>query len=1145
MTAGVTRRLCALGPVRTVDGEGNERRLRSRQAGVVLVALALTNGQPISSDGLVELLWPDGRARHQDGALRGVIAKARAFIATLDPVDLTLENIGGAYRLTGDDAAVDLWQAERALEEAERFLALEQPAEAVAPSQLAVQLLALPLLPGVDAAWLTEPRAAVSRSRARSMRAAARSMSAIGNAREAIELAEKVVLADPLDEESHRCLMEAHAARGDVEQALLAYASCRRVLTEGLGVAPSAQTDALYLRLLGSRAAPRDADDPAPSPRPSPGPAFVGRTREIAHLRDRWDRAQQGLRQLVLLRGEAGVGKTRLALESIAELRPTHALYGRCHAEQVTAFEPFIEALRRYLAQLSAEDRVATEQRWDPAVTAVVGGTAPANEIRGTHPADDDSRPAFFEAVRRAVESLAHEPTVLVLDDLHWADASTLLLLRHLARRLSNSRLLVVATYRDDPPSGELAAAMVELHRTDGCVTLPLAGFDEEAIEALLDASGVPAGSITSAALRARTGGNPYFLTEILLTATGRADLSAALTVPDGVKELVRQRMGMLSADASAVLDIAAVLGTTMPDALLERTARHDGHAGALDAVDELIDRRLLREEELDRYGYALGFEHAIVRDAVYEQLDADRRRTLHVSAAQAMRAEPDPGTDVDWASVAHHYFVADDPRHGTAMIDATINAAEHALDSMGYEQAEDLYGRAIVAMDRFAPDDARRAECFLGRGAALRRAGSFTEAHRALESALDLARLAGREVVFAEATLELVAKAGRGVAVDLPDLERAALLQEALDRLDALEPNGPHPVHAPVELLVSLLAELALALMLTGPADRRRAAAERAEKTAAASGRPDLIARAVVAHRLRRPRPDAAEVRLRHTDQLVTTPRPSGVTREQVVRLRMWRLVDAFELGDRDGVDRELRELRDAADELRQPYWLWVAGGWQALVTFLDGDPDLADAQALAALAQVEGLNHPETVLGYGLQLVVFRLLQGRGSEVVGLLEGAARDNPHISGMRCGLTYAQVQAGDREGARRNVALLAANDFATIPEDDANWSISMAGLANAVAWLDDAGTARLLLPKLEPFRDRFAVVNGYGGGGGCWGPFSEIIAALQLCVGDREGADASCASALAAAQRFRSPVMIERAAQHLAHIRGVVTSTAS
>ena len=1116
-------RLYLAGAVRGEVG-GSVTSLAGAQPRALLVYLALQRGRPVPADELAEVLWPAGRAPHWEGALRGVVAKVRSFLAAALPPDAgatgaggpVIGNAGRTYRFEcPGHVVVDVWRAAAAVAEAEQVLDT-RPADAVRAAAEAIELLGPGLLPGVDAGWLDPWRAGLANDLRRAQRVASAAHRARGEHDDALAWAVEAVAADRFDEESLRSLMAAHFAAGNRGAALRAYGEGRRVLADELGASPSAATEALHLELLSageaaSTALPRDRHVlPTLADR-----HFVGRDDELAVLGSAWELARAGARQVVLMHGEAGVGKSRLALEAVRRLEPVHVLYGRSSAEQIVPFEPFAEAIERHLSKVDdAElvDLVGPHGRELGALVPPVAaryGLVPPDPHAGD-PEGGDGRPRTFEAVRSILTRIATEPTILVLDDLHWADPSTLLLCRHLLRTLDGTRLLAVVTYRDDQgPVPDFAAAVTELHRLEGFQAVRIPGLGTGPVAELLRVHGVPSAEQLGPILHHQTGGNCFYLTQVLAATAENPDTFDPLAIPGTVTELVRQRLATLTPEARRVLATAAVLGAALSPELLERAIALDGTA--VEGLDELLDRALLFESD----DGDLNFAHAIVRDAVVSGLPRSRRRRLHLLAARSIEESRshEPGWE---AAAAHHHIAADDPADAVAALDAVVRAAGHALRSLAYDQAADLYGWASSAIGRYALDDPRAAGIHVGLGAARRRAGDFAAARDALHAALELARAPGQETVFADAALELVARGGRGVDVDLSDTARAALLEEAIGRLGDREPA----------LLVSLLSELALALLLTDEGARRREAAERAVRIAEDSGQTELLARAVLADRLLMTRPDRAPERLMRTERFVGLPRPE-IGAEQLVRMHMWRITDCFELGDRAGVDRELMALVDVAAEIGQPYWVWLASTWQALCTFVDGDPATAEELAAAALERVADLGHPETTLAYGIQLVGFRLQQDRGSEVVDLLEGVVATTPQVPAVRCGLAFALAQSGRTDEAREELDQLMPGTTARVP-DDGNWSVAMACLAETACRLGDTRRAAAILPQLEPLRDRFVVATGFGAGGACWGPFSVVLASIRRCLGDEPGAQRDLDHAAAALDRFGAPQMRDR-----------------
>lgn len=244
-------RLCLTGVVRIEDG-ADERALHGTQPRLLLVRTALEAGHPVTAEALALVLWP-AAPHFSEGALRGVVAKVRSFLAD----DATLENTGHCYRFVPGAASVDVEDAGRALSDAERATAELRWGEAAEAADAAVALLHDPLLPGVDAEWLDPWRARLARRGCRARRAGALAHSVLGHHDTARDLAEAAVEPDPFDESSHRTLMVVLLAAGNRSEALLAYGRLRDLLADELGVDPDAETRSLYEQAAGTGPHPR------------------------------------------------------------------------------------------------------------------------------------------------------------------------------------------------------------------------------------------------------------------------------------------------------------------------------------------------------------------------------------------------------------------------------------------------------------------------------------------------------------------------------------------------------------------------------------------------------------------------------------------------------------------------------------------------------------------------------------------------------------------------------------------------------------------------------------------------------------------------------------------------------------------------
>src|SRR5215216_262837 len=325
--------------------------LPGRQASVVFAYLVAERDRPVPTEELAEAVWGGALPPTWRPALRGVVSKVRDFLGLLGlpPAD-TLTSSAGCYRLVlPTDTAVDVELAEGEAEQARRALAAGRLEEALAAAERARTIAGRPLLPGHDGAWVQDRRAALHQVLVRSLELLAEIHLAAGQAADLVAL-------EPFRDSAYRRLLAAHTAAGDRGEALRAYDRYRRVLAEELGVGPSPDLEAAYLELL--HAEPADEAPPAPEPPGGLAPGtFVGRGPELRRLHAAWADARRGRRRTVLVAGEAGIGKTRLAAElaGLAEADGAVVLAGRCDQHLGVPYLPLREAVGRHLAGYPSE----------------------------------------------------------------------------------------------------------------------------------------------------------------------------------------------------------------------------------------------------------------------------------------------------------------------------------------------------------------------------------------------------------------------------------------------------------------------------------------------------------------------------------------------------------------------------------------------------------------------------------------------------------------------------------------------------------------------------------------------------------------------------------------------------------------------
>jgi class 3 adenylate cyclase/tetratricopeptide (TPR) repeat protein len=559
---------------------------------------------------------------------------------------------------------------------------------------------------------------------------------------------------------------------------------------------------------------------------------FVGRAEALEELRRHWAAVVGGERRVVLVAGEPGMGKTRLTAEFCGAAHADGAvvLAGRCYEEMLIPYQPFVEALRHYVegcppAELTVQ--VAPRRRELAALVPELGGGAAA-EPGLPQPEAEAERFRLFEAVAGLLSDAAGaRPAILVLDDLHWADEASLLLLRHVVRATPGRTLLVLGTYRETEldPGGDLAAALAELRRARALHQLPLAGLPEPDVARLIAAqAGDDAPDAFAREVAARTEGNPFFIEELLrhVDDPGGAALGE-LGVPDSVKDLLLRRLERLDDDARRALTVAAVAGRQFDLTVLEAVLGVPQEE-LIDLLERPALSRVVNEEPgtLGRYRFA----HPLIRETIYGDLSVNRRALVHRRVGAAIEALFPDRLDEQAATLAHHYQAAGDAEKA---FEYHRRAADEAERRVAYETAFEQLTGAIAAgelLGRTAATDAAMRDLYRRRAWIAGFAGMLEVIERDFAVALDGARAAG------DRELEMHALNGLGTHFHIRDTagsischeESLAIAEELGDRAGQVSAlNRLALVHAnqlDLERALSL-SERALALAREGEDER------------------------------------------------------------------------------------------------------------------------------------------------------------------------------------------------------------------------------------------------------------------------------------------------------------------------------------
>src|SRR4051794_9574649 len=779
-----------------VSANGHEVPVRAAKQRELLGVLLLHQGEVVSRDRLVDALWGERPPETATKALQ-------VHVSQLRKARLTIETRAPGYLLRLDGDALDAARFERLAREGAAALAGGDPERASALLGEGLDLFRGPPLADLAYASFAQPEIA----RLEELRLAAledRVEADLALGRGVAGEVEALVAQHPLRERLRRQLMLALYRAGRQAEALEAYREARRALVDELGIEPSAELQELERAIL--------VQDPALGAAPvrSTASDFVGRERELAVLADHMEDAIAGRGSLVLIAGEAGIGKSRLCgeLATRAGSRGARVLTGRCwEAGGAPPFWPWIDALRPYVP--FAELAPPAEAGEDPEVARVRLFDAVASHLR---------------------DAAADRPVLLILDDVQAADAPSLLLLRFLVQTLGDARLLVVAAYREGEVGPEHPLAVDELLRSRQAERLALRGLAAADVERFLTlAAGHDVGGRVAREIHAGTDGNALFVTEIarLLLAEDRLEAWSG-RLPEGVRDVIARRLGLLPGECRKLLVTASILGREFRLNALERVAGVSRDE-VLVAIDAAVVARVV--EEAPARG-ALRFSHALVRDALYDELTPAARARGHARAGAALEelypADPEPHL----AELAFHFCAAADASTAATAVGYAERAAARAAEQLAYEEAVRLYELALDVLERELPDDAER-QCgiLLRLGEAQTRVGEGLEARATYLRAARIASRAGLVELLAEAAL---APAGRFLWMrSASDPTLVPLVEEALAALGDVE----HPARAKLmgRLVPLLRGELAW--------DERIALGERAVAMARRVGDPATLA--------------------------------------------------------------------------------------------------------------------------------------------------------------------------------------------------------------------------------------------------------------------------------------------------------------
>jgi DNA-binding CsgD family transcriptional regulator/tetratricopeptide (TPR) repeat protein len=871
-------------------------------------------------------------------------------------------------------------------------------------------------------------------------------------------------------------------------------------------------------------------DGASPNTEVSTATGFVGREREIDDLRAQLDGALAGMGCIAMLVGEPGIGKTRMAEELAAEarLRGAGVLWGRCYeGEGAPAYWPWVQLIRSYIHDRDPEALLAEMGAGAAAIAQV------AREVHERLPdlppppplEPDQARFRLFDSVAAFLRTAAtRQPLVLILDDLHWADTPSLLLLRFLSRELRGARLLVIGAYRDgDLGRGHpLTQTLGELARVQACRRITLHGLTAPDVARFIElTAGHPAPEPLVEAVYQKTEGNPFFVTEIVRLLAGEGGLDrpgsvwacghGPIAIPRSVREVVDRRLEQLSPACHRVLTIAAVIGREFPLAALERVSELDVDQ-LLEVLEEAEAMRVIADVSgvIGRYRFA----HALIREALYEGLITTRRVRLHRQVGEALEALWEANPEPHLAELAHHFVQAAPGGDVDRAVNYARRAGDRALALIAYEESARYYHMALQALGLRAPvGEALRCDLLLALGDAQWRAGDTASARHSFQQSASIARSLAAPEQFARAALG-VGKIGVLVSpLGGVDPDEVALLEEALTLLDA----GDSALRARV------LARLSYALHHHDARERRAALSREAVEMARRMGDPATLADALNARHHALLGSERVWDRLAAATGIARLAEQAG-DRELALQGHAWRVMDLLELGDGEALDEAIAAYTRLAAELRQPVHGYFVASYRAMRALLDGRFDEAERLSQQVLVTGQRVQRPAAVQAFALMTFLIRREQGRLPELEEAVAGFVQQYPALPGWRSALAAIDIEAGKLAAARAEFEHLAANDFTDLPRD-VFWLTAAGLLTEVCAALGDSRRAALLYDLLLPYEGHCVVVS-YAAA--CTGAVSRYLGLLAATMGRRQEAARHFEDALTTHARLGARPLLAR-----------------
>ena len=1093
-----------LGPLEVLS-DGQALDLGGQKQRALLALLLLEANKPVSRDRLIDALWEEEPTATAQKAIQVYVSQLRKLLGK----ERLLTRAPG-YLLHAEADELDLAHFQRLQAEG-------KPRDALALWRApALAEFAQHRFAQTEIARLEELRLACLEERLDADLAEGRQAELVG------EL-EALVHEYPLRERLRELLLVALYRSGRQAEALAAYQDARAALVDELGIEPGKALRELHQAILRQDLALELSPVDQPATEAGRG-VFVGRETEFSQLAAGLDDALAGRGRLFFLAGEPGIGKSRLADELIRRARKYgfQVLVGRCwEASGAPAYWPWVQSLRSYIRDADPD-----------ALRRELGAGAPElsqilPELRAILPGlpepgssdSDSARFRLFDATAEFLRRVSLErPLLLFLDDLHAADAPSLLLLQFLAREIRSDRMLVLGAFRDvDPtPTQALASMLVEVARESSTTRLSMSGLSQDDIaEYLKQTASELASTELTAVLHSKTEGNPLFVGEtVRLLALEGVAIDDRIAIPQSIRDVISRRLAHLTEECNRVLVLAAVLGREFALAALARLSEVPENR-LVETLDEAMAARVV--SDVPGAPGRLRFAHVLIRDTLYEGLTAARRVRMHRLAVEALEGLYGKDSASHLAELAHHAIAGSDFGKG---LDYARRAGDRAQALLAFEEAARLLETALEALDLAGPAEERsRCDLLLALGESRSRAGDTANAKQAF---LDSAAIARRLGLGDELARAAAAYGGRMVWSRAGADERLVpLLEEGLAAVP--EDN--------VEIRARLLARLAGALRDEHSRQRRETLSNEAVQLARRTGNSSALAYALLGRAHAIVAPDTVAECLALGTELCDVAARNGDL-ERVAAGHVFRTMVKLIVCDVEGAEADLAVASRIADALRQPAQLWEVCGVRAMVAVALGRLTEADVLIPQALALGERAIPDGAIPHYRLQLYALRDFRGEGlDDLEPELGDLVSAYPARPVFRCALAHCHARLGRIAEAQQALDDLTRDDSASLPFDQ-EWLFGMSLLAETAALAGDVGSAAVLYDRLVPW----GALNAVDQAEGCRGSIARYLGLLAALLERFDDAERHFEAGLAMNERMGLLPWVARSQEDFARV---------